>query len=340
LLATVAVAMFLSVATPADAGVRARGTPAMPRPTPTTTTPPGPTTLPPGAIEIRLLSVGLASGAAPLSIVDAFGSMWITAHRYGVMFRIDPQTNAVEAVFPPRAQCGPLTASAELLWFTACQQGPLVSLGIDPATGSVVRELPPGSVVTGGSMWTNDANTALVRRDPESDDELARVPLSIPPNPDGQLPGSECAGPLWTVNGIDQVQRTDLATNTTLVIKLKRPRGTYEPLSTGAGCAAGKVWVPNAAGLFQIDPATNRVRRFPLAIKPPSFFFDVSIASDGDDVYVRTGDATVVRIDGDTGNAVRTYSASRFGWGGGIAVAYDSLWVVNTLDGTVWRHPL
>jgi len=258
-----------------------------------------------------------------------------------VLFRIDPQTNESQPVPVPRAQCGPVTASAGLLWFLACQWGPIQTLGVDPATGAVIQRPPLPGVVIGDSLWTGDGSTTLIRLDLQTGNELARVPLAMPPNPDGQGPGAECAGTLWTVNGMDSVQRTDLVTNASVVITLKRSRrGPNTAFSTTAVCAAGKVWVPNAAGLFQIDPGTNRVRRLPIIATPPSEISDVAIASDGDDVYLRTGDTTVARIDGDTGTVVKTYPASRLGSGGGIAVAYNSLWVINTLDGTVWRQPL
>jgi outer membrane protein assembly factor BamB len=102
--------------------------------------------------------------------------------------------------------------------------------------------------------------------------------------------------------------------------------------------AAGKVWVPNPAGLYQIDPATNTAKVVPIPLHRMSQNGDVNAVADGDKVYVRTSDTSIACIDARTGKVVRRFPAT--GGGGGLTVARGSLWVVNAGPGTVWRYKL
>jgi streptogramin lyase len=296
---------------------------------------------PPQHVEIPL-----QPGSAPVYAVDAFGALWVNAHRAAVLSRVDPATNAVETIPVPTNQCG-LAAADNLLWFPNCaptgyfpNPGPPTTFGLNPTTRAFVSRLPVWGEFAGGSLWTVENNATFVRRDPQTGAEQARVPLRIIPNPNGTSPGTECYGSLWTVNEINNVQRTDLATNTSKIITLKdgnRPPPNLE--ETNFACAEGKVWVPNGLGLFRIDPRTNATKRFPVTISNvrPAFF-NVPIASDGHDLFVRNFDTSVARIDARTGKVVQHYPADT--GGGGIAVAYGSLWVVNAVHDTLWRYPL
>jgi outer membrane protein assembly factor BamB len=104
-------------------------------------------------------------------------------------------------------------------------------------------------------------------------------------------------------------------------------------------CTGGKVWVPNLAGLYAIDPGTNAATRVPVAIRPNSRLGDPGITAANGHVFVRTSDTTVDEVDAATGTIVHTYRATG-GGGGQIAVAYRSLWVPNAASGTVWREPI
>jgi outer membrane protein assembly factor BamB len=80
--------------------------------------------------------------------------------------------------------------------------------------------------------------------------------------------------------------------------------------------AAGKVWVPNPAGLYQIDPATNTAKVVPIPLHGMSQNGDVNVVADGDKVYVRTSDTSIACIDARTGKVVRRFPAT--GGGGGL----------------------
>ncbi len=53
---------------------------------------------------------------------------------------------------------------------------------------------------------------------------------------------------------------------------------------------------------------------------------------------MRTSGKTVTRIDPATGTVVGSYPAT--GGGGGLAIAYGSLWVANANADTTWREPI
>jgi streptogramin lyase len=298
---------------------------------------------PPPRVEIAL-----QAGSAPGGGVDAFGALWFNAHRAKVLFRVDPATNAVETIPVPTNQCGAFSTSSDLLWFGNCNPilanpnpGPPTMFGFDPASRTIVRHVPGFlGVYAAGSVWTNEDNASFVRHDPQTGAEQARVPLQIIPNSNGTSPGTECYGSLWTVNERNSVQRTDLATNTSEIITLKVGH-RYPPYLAGTNfaCADGKVWVPNGLGLFRIDPKTKATKRFPVQISTDHReWSDVPIASDGHDVFVRNTATSVARIDARTGKIVQRYPADT--GGGGVAVAYGSLWVINPGQDTLWRYAL
>jgi hypothetical protein len=292
---------------------------------------------PPGTVRIKL-----SIGAFPDYPISAFGAVWVESHRgYGI-YRISPRTNKTRWITMPENQCGPPAAGAGRLWFSNCFAADR-TYGLNPVSGKITARRSGGRVAyAGGSLWAVDEGTnTLLRSDPRTGVVLARIKLGISPAPNGQWAGSACLGSLWTPNGTDGLQRTDLATNATQVIPLP---GGHDATGNGyfavnnVACADGKVWVPDGAGLYEVDPATAAATLLPIRIGPFSQQGDVSIVSAGDDVYLRTSDTSVAKIDATTGAVVARYPAT--GGGGGIIVAYGSLWVVNANAGSLWREPL
>jgi streptogramin lyase len=292
----------------------------------------------------NVTAIPLSVAAFPDGALAAAGAVWIESHREASLYRIDPAANAVKRYALSAAQCFPLTYGGSRIWYSSCYgiTGIPLTYGFKPSTRNVVVRATGGAATyAGGSVWEVDAKGRLLRTDTRTGVVLRRIKLRIAPAPNGQSAGSGCGDSLWTPNGVDAVQRTSLATNRTHVIPLP---GGHDADGTGyfgvnnVGCAAGKVWVPTGAGLYEVDPATEDVTLLPLAISSFDQQGDVGIASDGDTVYLRTSNTEVVQIDGKTAKVTGRFPAS--GGGGGIAVAAGSLWVVNAGDGTVWREPL
>jgi streptogramin lyase len=295
---------------------------------------------PQGATEITLSIPAFPDGA-----VVANGTVWVESHRQGTLWRIDPSTNAAKALPLSSPQCGPLAYGGGRIWYSSCFgiTGQALTYGYNPTTRRrVVFTKGGGPAYAGGSIWMIDPRkNILVRADPRTGVVLRRLKLGITPAPQGTWAGSQCGDSLWTTNGVDAVQRTTLATNKTHVIALP---GGHDTNGTGyfsvnnVACAGGKVWIPNGAGLYELDPTTENAVLLPIQIDSFSQQGDVAILADSDNVYLRTSDTQVMQIDANTGKVTATFPAA--GGGGGIAVSAGSLWVVNAGDGTVWREPL
>lgn len=288
--------------------------------------------LPPG------VAAQFATAGFPAHVTAAFGSVWASAHRATVLYRINPRRNRVaRRIIVPFNSCLPIGKGAEQIWVSACSMTtrtaevsprrnavtavrdgkPYVAAGSSVWTirrGEVVR-LGPSGTVTGrvsvpsayivgfglGSAWVTDAEGLVTRIDAESMSVVAAIPL----------PGY----------GVDGSQ----------------PGGGYR-YGGQLAFEAGAVWVTGPNGLYRIDPATNRAARYDIGIRDLSQWGDLCVVAARGSLFVRTKDTEVVRVDPATGGVVDRYPAG--GGGGCIAVGFGSLWVANFATHSVWRIPL
>jgi outer membrane protein assembly factor BamB len=292
------------------------------------------------------VTVHLRAGTFPDEMTYAFGRIWVLSHRGPGITRIKPATNRAKFLYLQTNQCYLPVAGARRVWFANCSgevPTPLI-YALDPKTGTVVARTRGTGVAFGdGSVWTvRGYGKVLVRLDPQTRVVLARIQLPITPDENGQHPGTYGLGALWLTNSSDAVVRVDPATNRVARV-IPLPGGQATPAAgyfdTGRiAFAAGKVWVPNAGGLYEIDPTTNKATRLSIALHGFSELGDVEAVGSGDHVFVRTSDTSIVEIDATTGQAFRRFKAS--GGGGGFTVARGSLWIANAADDTVWREPI
>jgi hypothetical protein len=75
-------------------------------------------------------------------------------------------------------------------------------------------------------------------------------------------------------------------------------------------------------------------------MQPFAEWGDIPIVSGAGSVWLRTSDPKLDRIDPATGRVRATYPAANAGGGGGLAVAFGSLWVENAGSDSVWREPI
>jgi hypothetical protein len=294
--------------------------------------------------------IRLPGGGRPGSVLSAYGSIWVASHEGVGVYRIDPRTNRVITwIKVGENQCVDLSAGAGVIWVWNCsgETGYGIAYEIDARTNRVIGRISGMYGMYGaGSLWTQSQDwKELWRVDPRSHVVLARIKLPIPLPADGHVfPAAICAGSLWSVADT-AVIRYDVATNTVASV-IQLPNATSDSRPSGgwfsptyAACAAGKVWVPNLAGLYSIDAQTNTATRLPIPIKPNSRVGDPGVTASGSQVFVRTSDTTVTQVDGSSGRVVRRYPA---GGGGGeqIAVAFGSVWIPAASAGSVWRDPI
>ena len=280
----------------------------------------------------------------PAGMLAANGSIWVAGHRGGYVYRLNPRTNRISAAINVGvALCLPPTAAAGSIWVSECfgETGVNQSYRIDVKTNRVVGTIKGAEPVFGaGSLWTGSI-TGVLRHDPRSGVTLA----TIDPKISASFSIGVAHGSLW-VAGDTAVSRIDTNTNSvSAIIPLTgaKPSGNYPGgyLFGGYGVfAAGKVWVTNPAGLFEIDPTLNTAKLIPIHVRPLSSGGDIDIAAGNGSLWVRTSNSTVTRIDAATGHVTRTYPAPAAGGGGGVAVGFGSLWIANAGLDTVWREPI
>ena len=281
----------------------------------------------------------------PGPVGTGFGSVWVAGHRNGALHRVDPRTEEVVATLEvPDTLCGELAFGGGSVWAMNCGQGGVSWIyRIDPLANRVAgRQRGVSPVIAAGSLWlVDDEAGAVVRIDPRSGRRLARVRrLGIDAEAPFYLTGVG-EGSVWLYSEAGAVARISQDTNrVTAVVPLPgaRPGG---PAGRGflfggsTAFAGGAVWVANPAGLFRIDPAADRARRFPVRARPFSEYGHISLAVGAGRVWMRAGDRRVVGIDPRTARVVADRPAT--GGGGNIAFGFDSLWVANAADDSLWR---
>jgi len=317
--------------------------------------PPTPVKAPPGV-------VGIATPSFPVDIVPAGNAVWVFPHHVAFAYRVDPAKNRViAAVNLGEASCTSAAAGGGLVWTSNCGSGenePAWVYGIDPAKNRVsIRVRGTNPVVGDRSLWVVDDSGKWVRRvDPRTGVVLARIATHSDQRPGGGtlVLGGVGYGSAWLDSDADKtVTRISTATNkVTAVIPLPGGKTQDEAFShlsaTGSGYingawmafADGKAWLGNPAGLFEINARNDRVRLIPLAMNPFTEWGDIPVVAGAGSIWIRTADTRVDRVDPAAGRVIGVYRAADDGGGGGLAVAFGSLWVDNAGTGSVWREPL
>ena len=302
-----------------------------------------------GVALVALSLVAVAPAATPTHVFKiewpgdvgvGYGSVWVLDHREGSLYRLNPKTNSMTGVVVGESLCSIPVFGASRVWVWGCDSN--TTYGIDPSKNKVVaKRRGSGPVYGAGSLWTFDSNNKILRVDPRSGVVIARINPGIDITNGG--PDMVAYGSLW-VSGDTAVSRIDVNTNkVTRVIPLAgaKPSGDVGGGNLGvdyAAAAGGEVWNANAAGLYEIDPRSNRATLIPIRLKPLAQFGDIPVVTGQGSIWLRTGNTTITRINPANGRTIGTYPAA--GGGGGYAVGYGSLWVANFGDHTVWREPI
>jgi hypothetical protein len=280
-----------------------------------------------------------------------YGAVWVGAHRGAVLYRIDPTTNRLTTVqlrFEPicRASIG-----FGAIFITECLGNHIDTIAVSVRRQKIMRTFQGGwPIAAYGSLWTlNDAGTRVFRFDPRSGVRLASIPTGLD---DGIVTGytfetlaAAGAGAVWIVDQTAKsVVRIDAATNKAVAV-IPLPGAATRHSSTqgyatgnSMAFAGGKVWCGNPAGVYEIDPATNRATLLPIKIGNLGVWGVIGITGWHNRVFVRTSGTTVTEIDARSAKVLRSYPAT--GGGGEPAVGYGSLWIPNAGSDTTWREPL
>jgi hypothetical protein len=284
--------------------------------------------------------------------------MWVFPHHVELAYRVDPTRNRVLTVVKINdASCTSAAAGGGLVWTSNCGSGenePAWVYGIDPANARVaIRVRGTNPAFGDGSLWVMDDSGKWVRRvDPRTGVVLARIATHSDQQPGGGslVLGGVGYGSAWLDSDADKtVTRISTATNrVTAVIPLAGAKTQDEAFGSaasgyinGAGMAFadGKAWLGDAAGLFEIDARTNHARLIRLGMRPFAEWGDIPVAAGAGSIWIRTTNTRIDRIDPASGKVLGVYRGDSDG-GGGVAVAFGSLWVENAGADSVWREPI
>lgn len=302
-----------------------------------------------GATAAQHARTVIRTAGYPIFAVSGYGSIWVGTHHGQSLYRISPQTNRIsKRVNLSGTPCGTPVMGRNVLLVPDCQDEGGNTLAVSPKTNRVVKVFRSAvGAYAYGSYWGLTLDAQSVKRlDPQTGVTIASIPSGISADgADYACVGAAGAGSVWFGADADKtVSRIDAATNKVVAV-IPLPGAQAQPgpnQGYAGGCpmiyAGGKIWRANPAGVFEIDPATNTARLLHITIGNLYAWGDMMFAVGAGSLWVRTSGSAVTRIDPATGNVLGTYPAT--GGGGGLTVAYGSLWVANAAFDTVWREPI
>jgi YVTN family beta-propeller protein len=208
---------------------------------------------------------------------------------------------------------------------------------IDPATTSIVDEIPIGARPSGialgaGSVWVgNRDDNTLLRIDPRSREVIRRIGLAVEPGAVAVAGHS-----VWVaIRAGDAVLRVDPATNEVVrPITLGQGRDACCELDLATG--GGALWASHHGRLSRIDSATHTVETLREGgVK--------SVAFGHRALWVMTATSRIERIDPNTNRVLGSISHERIGqpvWGGTPptpVVGAGAVWTSTYLTKTLWK---
>lgn len=185
-------------------------------------------------------------GSDPISVVAAFGAVWVADLSAGTVTAVDARSGSVVATAALSDGAVRLAAGDGAVWATG-QTDTLTRIdphpaGVGLATRTVsVGGTPIGVAVSGGSVWTADLSGALVRVAAGSLQVTRTVPLSDTGAAAGQISGIQAPG--------------------------SRSTGGPETVAV----VGGQVWAASYAGtvVHAIDASTGRAAGTPVKVPGP-----------------------------------------------------------------------
>jgi streptogramin lyase len=219
---------------------------------------------PPGASLVATIPVD-----TPRGLAAGFGSIWVANGPHATVTRIDPATNAVEAVVPVPDFASVLAVGDGAIWVTSFPGNTLTR--IDPSSNTATGTIslapsglgPIGVTFFGGYVWVanhdGEPTSSVAKVDPATLAVVDVIPVGNASSAGPQWVASG-AGSIWTdVWNIGAVVRIDPVTDAvTATIPDKGPCGAVAASDTAVWVAGGSG--PGCApGVTRIDPATNRV---------------------------------------------------------------------------------
>jgi hypothetical protein len=288
---------------------------------------------------------------APAFPVAYRGFLWVAAHRGGAIYKIDPKTDRIVHTYQTNESACYIQGSGSRIIFYTCdgpggtvlniRTGKMRRFGGGPQWSITTRPLGHasywGNLTYAGSEWIFSPGR-VERVDPKS-----HVVLKRWHGIDGEGSSNVANGSIW-IGGTTTVTRVDMSDDKLTIIPL--PGALTDP-GDNQGYAVlerlavtpGTIWATNPRGLYRIDMRTNQATQVPaIHVGNLDEWGYIDLVAAAGSLFMRNGPSQVVRIDPISGKITHRYAAA--GGGGGIELAYRSLWVTNFIADTTWRIPI
>src|SRR5215213_3571218 len=214
------------------------------------------------AADNRIVEVELEGGTTRQRAVAAGeGAVWIADAGKGGIFKVDPGTNAVVALFsaPMLSSQGTIGVGEGAVWVVTAEDAEKTLTRLNAKSGAVEAKvsLPSsgaGVTVAYGSVWvTSPVESELYRSDPktnalDSTTKLRQTPKYLTSGADS----------IWVLNSGDgTVQRINGRTAEVTATIAPTKGGNIGDIAFGDG----SVWLsfPGVGAILQIDPGSHRV---------------------------------------------------------------------------------
>lgn len=287
-----------------------------------------------------LAAIHLPLGGAPAAVAAGFGSIWVTTHRGTVLYRIDPNTDRVTAqIDVGQESCSLMAIGAARVWTLPCASGNTIV--VNPATNQIDRTLPPAALsiaFANGRPWlTSRVNDPLTELDPVT----FRITATLKVANTVIFAG---AGKIFTANPSPLTGEWNGSTITEIDPDTHRVLRTFTTPDPGTYAsviyAFGRIWLKGSDTdkLIAIEPGSGVATTYTIpGWSALDQFYGMDITTGLGDLWIRTANGTVSRIEPRDAKVIATYPADPAAGGGDIVVDNGSLWIANFGTDTVWR---
>jgi len=277
--------------------------------------------------DIQTEAVLPVEGSPDWSVVTN-DSVWITSARVNHVAQLIAATNQVGLIVEVQRPCSGLAYGFGSIWIPSCGSHSVIR--VDPATGKKLAEIAgdpansEGGITVGAdSVWMVTKPSTLVRINPKTNAISATI----------QLPsGSE--NPLFSDNFVwissfehDQLLKVDPVSGTIIATIPVGPKPRF--LTAGSG----SIWTLNQGDgtISRVDPKAGKVVAT-ISCGIPGSGGEITYGAGS--VWATMFDFPLTEVDPKSNKVVKQ-------WGGpggdGIRFGFESIWLSNGRQGTVWR---
>jgi virginiamycin B lyase len=277
--------------------------------------------------ELQPETVYRVEGSPDWSVM-AHDAVWVSSARVNHVVQLLPSTGKPGLIATVARPCSGLAYGWNSVWVPSCGTHSLTRL--DEVTGKVTAEIPAdpansegGITVGDGSVWMVVKPSTLVRIDPKTNAVVSRLEL-----PSGSENPAFGDGFVWVSSfGHDQLLKIDPESNTLAATIPIGPKPRF--LTVGAG----SVWTLNQGDgtISRVDMKTNKLVAT-IECGLPGQGGEITFGAGS--VWAALFDFPLTQVDAKTNLPKKQWAGKG---GDGVRFGFDSVWLSNLMQGTVWR---